>query len=103
MLLVQQNPYNTDADPQVLNSHQTEYKDTGVDLNSRWLVQWNGLCQGHLTTDLNNAGLREATAWVQCEEGDLVIECGWSIGLPLADADCRSAIQARRIPHHPAS
>lgn len=75
MLLVQQNPYNKDPNPRVLNSYQTEYNDTGVDVNSRWLVEWNGLCQGHLTTDLNNAGLKEATAWIQCEEGDLVVEC----------------------------
>lgn len=77
MLLVHNSPYNTDTAPQVINSHQTVYDRTGVDLTSRWLVQWKGLCQGTLTTDLAAPGLREATAWVQCEEGDLVVECEW--------------------------
>ncbi len=75
MLLVQQNPHNKDQNPKVLQSYQTKYARTGCDVNSRWLVEWEGLCQGHLTTDLNNAGLKEHTASVQCEEGDLVVEC----------------------------
>lgn len=75
MLLVHNSPYNADPSPKVINSHQTLYERTGVDLNSRWIVQWEGLCQGSLTTDLGAPGLKEATAWVQCEEGDLVIEC----------------------------
>jgi len=82
MLLVQQSPFNTDDKPKVINCFQTAFKDTGVDVNSRWLVQWDGLCQGSLTTDLQNAGLKEATAWVQCEEGDLVVECKSHFTLP---------------------
>lgn len=75
MLLVHRHPSNTDQNPQVLNSHQTIYERTNVDLNSRWLVEWKGLCQGQLMTDLDSAGMREATAVLQCEEGDLVIAC----------------------------
>ncbi|KAK8846530.1 hypothetical protein IAR55_005616 [Kwoniella newhampshirensis] len=74
MLLVHRNPYNKDTDPKVLTSYQTVYERTNVDLNSRWLVDWKGLCQGQLLTDLGSAGLREATAVLQCEEGDLIIE-----------------------------
>ncbi|WWD00970.1 hypothetical protein V866_007908 [Kwoniella sp. B9012] len=73
MLLVQRNPHNRDQDPQVLFSHQTLYERTQVDLNSRWLVQWKDLCQGLLLSDLSASGQREATAVLQCEEGDLVI------------------------------
>lgn len=103
MLLVQQNPYNKDPNPRVLNSYQTEYNDTGVDVNSRWLVEWNGLCQGHLTTDLNNAGLKEATAWLQCEEGDLVVECERCLQRCREGVDARSPVQTRHVPHHPPS
>ncbi|OCF42821.1 hypothetical protein I317_03298 [Kwoniella heveanensis CBS 569] len=73
MLLVQRNPHNHDQDPQVVFSHQTVYERTQVDLNSRWLVQWKDLCQGLLLSDLSASGQREATAVLQCEEGDLVI------------------------------
>ncbi|WWD21849.1 hypothetical protein CI109_106337 [Kwoniella shandongensis] len=74
MLLVHRNPHNKDTDPKVLTSHQTVYEKTDVDINSRWLVEWKGTCQGQLMTDLGSAGFQEATAVLQCEEGDLVIE-----------------------------
>lgn len=66
---------NKDQDPKVVSSHQTVYKRTNVDLNSRWIVEWKNFIQGTLMTDLDSAGLREATAVLQCEEGDLVIAC----------------------------
>jgi hypothetical protein len=75
MLLVHQHPENTDKDPQVVFSHQTVYERTGCDVNSRWLVEWKGLCQGLLMTDLDCAGYRNGTAVLQCQEGDLVIDC----------------------------
>nr|KIR47613.1 hypothetical protein I312_03381 [Cryptococcus bacillisporus CA1280] len=56
MLLVHRHPLNTDKDPKVLFTHQTIYPRSGVDINSRWLVEWKGLCQGMLMTDLGNAG-----------------------------------------------
>ncbi|WVQ83748.1 hypothetical protein IAT38_005892 [Cryptococcus sp. DSM 104549] len=73
MLLVYRNPYNTDKDPKVINSYQTVHERLGVDINSRWLVEWKGLLQGQLMTDLDNAGAKEATALLQCEEGDIAI------------------------------
>lgn len=75
MLLVHRHPLNKDTDPKVVNSHQTVYKRTNVDLNSRWLVEWEDFVQGSLMTDLGASGQREATAVLQCEEGDLVIAC----------------------------
>ncbi|WVQ97546.1 hypothetical protein IAU59_004660 [Kwoniella sp. CBS 9459] len=74
MLTLHHNKHNKDKDPKVITSHQTIYKRTGVDANSRWVVEWDGLCQAALLTDLETPGLREATAIVQCEEGDLCIE-----------------------------
>jgi hypothetical protein len=61
--------------PKVINTYQTVYQRTGVDLNSRWLVEWKGLCQGQLLSDLSCPGHRDATAILQCAEGDLVVEC----------------------------
>lgn len=75
MLLAHRHPLNPDKNPRVVSSHQTLYKRTNVDLTSRWLVEWEGFLQGALTTDLSSAGMREATAVLQCEEGDLVIAC----------------------------
>ncbi|WWC58924.1 uncharacterized protein I303_101469 [Kwoniella dejecticola CBS 10117] len=74
MLLLHRNPHNTDKFPSVVSSHQSIYKRSGVDLDSRWIVEWDGLCRGTLTTDLSAPGLKENTAVVQCEQGDLVIE-----------------------------
>ncbi|KIR28466.1 hypothetical protein I309_02771 [Cryptococcus deuterogattii LA55] len=73
MLLVHRHPLNTDKDPKVLFTHQTIYPRSGVDINSRWLVEWKGLCQGMLMTDLDNAGQKDSTAVLQCDEGDLVV------------------------------
>ncbi|EAL17155.1 hypothetical protein CNBN2470 [Cryptococcus deneoformans B-3501A] len=73
MLLVHGHIINTDKNPKVLFTHQTIYPCSGVDINSRWLVEWKGLCQGMLMTDLDNAGQKDSTAVLQCEEGDLVI------------------------------
>ncbi|WRT65254.1 uncharacterized protein IL334_002197 [Kwoniella shivajii] len=74
MLLVHRNPHNKDKNPKVVSSYQSIYKRSGVDLNSRWIVEWDGLCHGQLLTDLSSAGLQEATAVLQCSEGDLIIE-----------------------------
>ncbi|WVW79033.1 hypothetical protein I302_100996 [Kwoniella bestiolae CBS 10118] len=74
MLLVHRNPHNKDQNPKVVSSYQSIYKRSGVDLDSRWIVEWEGLCRGQLVTDLTSPGLRENTAALQCEEGDLIIE-----------------------------
>lgn len=75
MLLVHQHPLNHDKTPKVVNSHQTTYRRSGVDLNSRWVVEWDGLLQADLKTDMDCPGLRDNTAVLQCEEGDLMIAC----------------------------
>ncbi|KIR50655.1 hypothetical protein I315_06899 [Cryptococcus gattii Ru294] len=87
MLLVHRHPLNTDKDPKVLFAHQTIYPRSGVDINSRWLVEWKGLCQGMLMTDLDNAGQKDSTAVLQCDEGDLVVACTFSPPLPFRCAD----------------
>lgn len=110
MLLVHQNPHNTDRNPKVINTYQTVYERTGVDLNSRWLVEWKGLCQGQLLSDLSCPGHRDATAILQCEQGDLVVECesrasGTYIVLPaaaLTETDpSRPTLQGRDVPRRP--
>ncbi|ADV24807.1 Hypothetical Protein CGB_K0010C [Cryptococcus gattii WM276] len=87
MLLVHRHPLNTDKDPKVLFTHQTIYPRSGVDINSRWLVEWKGLCQGMLMTDLDNAGQKDSTAVLQCDEGDLVVACTFPPPLPFRCAD----------------
>ncbi|OXB40179.1 hypothetical protein J007_00009, partial [Cryptococcus neoformans] len=82
MLLVHRHPLNTDKDPKVLFTHQTIYPRSGVDINSRWLVEWKGLCQGMLMTDLDNTGQKDSTAVLQCEEGDLVVACAFTFSAP---------------------
>ncbi|WVQ77385.1 hypothetical protein IAR50_007070 [Cryptococcus sp. DSM 104548] len=73
MLCVHRHPLNTNKDPKVVNTYQTIYKPTGVDKDSRWIVQWEDFCLAALATDLDSSGLKDATAALQCEEGDLVI------------------------------
>ncbi|KAL7422046.1 hypothetical protein Q5752_003819 [Cryptotrichosporon argae] len=74
MLVLHQHPANTDRAPRVVASHQTLYARSGVDANSRWLVQWDGLAQAQLMTDMTTWGAKESTVVVSCEEADLVIE-----------------------------
>jgi len=83
MLLVHHHPLNKDRHPKVLSSYQTIYPRTGVDINSRWIVQWDeGIkVQGMLMTDMENSGQRGATAVLQCQEGDLAIECTFCLFL----------------------
>ncbi|KIY35121.1 hypothetical protein I305_02026 [Cryptococcus gattii E566] len=69
MLLIHRHPLNTDKDPKMLFSHQTIYPRSGVDINSRWLVEWKGLCQGMLMTDLDNAGQKDSTAVLSVTKG----------------------------------
>ncbi|WVO15605.1 hypothetical protein L204_103265 [Cryptococcus depauperatus] len=74
MLLLYRHPQNTDKSPKVLTSYQTVYERSGVDISSQWLVQFEGLAQAQLMTNLDNTGLRKSTTALECEEGDLVIE-----------------------------
>lgn len=76
MLAIHHSPLNKDrAPPKVLSTTQTIYKRTGVDANSRWRLEWEGVGQADLTTDLTCSGLKDTTVAVQCEEGDILVEC----------------------------
>lgn len=75
MLCLHHHPLNKDRKaPKMLQTHQTVYARTGVDMNSRWLLEWENLCEAQLITDMDCAGFKEATAIMQCENGDLAIE-----------------------------
>jgi predicted dehydrogenase len=77
MLLLYQHPDNHAAAPKLVNSYQRIYGRTGVDARSRWLLDFEELgCEAQLMTDMTTHGLRDATAVLQCQEGDLVIEFG---------------------------
>jgi hypothetical protein len=76
MLVLHQHPLNKDRKPPKLHfSHQTLYPRSNVDLNSRWLLEWEGVSQAMLMTDMNTHGPRESTVYISCEEGDLALEC----------------------------
>ncbi|GFZ46901.1 hypothetical protein JCM24511_04121 [Saitozyma sp. JCM 24511] len=77
MLVLHQHPLNKDRKPPKLHfSHQTLYPRSNVDLNSRWLLEWEGVSQAMLMTDMNTHGPRESTVYISCEEGDLALEWG---------------------------
>ena len=59
----------------MLFSHQTVYPRSKVDSNSVWGLEWEGVGQARLVTDMQCIGLKEGTCFIQCEEGDLAIDC----------------------------
>ncbi|EIW65929.1 hypothetical protein TREMEDRAFT_35632 [Tremella mesenterica DSM 1558] len=73
MLCMQHHPSNQNRPPKLLSSYQTVLKRTGVDLNSRWLLEWEGVGQGLLLTEMGVKGFGPMTALIQCEEADLAI------------------------------
>lgn len=75
MLVLHRNPDNKGRKPKLLSSYQTVYHRTGVDQNSRWLLEWEGLAQAHLTTAFDCDGIQEGTCIIQCEKGNLLIDC----------------------------
>ena len=85
------------SEPRVLFSHQTTYDRTGVDSNSRWLVEWEGLGQAFLLTDMMTPASRDQTVTVHCEEADVIVECKCRpySHLFLADHWFRPSIPAR--------
>lgn len=79
MLVMHHHPDNKGRKaPKMLFAHQSVYPRSKVDANSFWGLEWEGVGQAHLMTDMACVGLREGTCFIQCEEGDLVIECEWS-------------------------
>lgn len=81
MLTLFQHPDNHRTPPNILFTHQTPYARSGVDLNSRWLLEFPGLggVQALLTTDMGVTGGGERGAVIVCEEGDIAIECEWDL------------------------
>ena len=75
MLIMHQHPDNKGKVPKVVASHQTVYERTGVDADSRWRVVWDNVGKADLYCDMTCTLPRDACIVVQCEHGDLVIEC----------------------------
>ena len=76
MLVLHHHPDNKGSKPpKMLYSHQTVYPRSKVDSNSRWGLEWEGIGQAQLVTDMQCIGLKEGTCFIQCEEGDLAIDC----------------------------
>ena len=78
MLVMHHHPANKGLKaPKMIYNHQTVYERTKVDAKSIWGLDWEAVGEAHLVSDLQCAGLREATCAIQCEEGDLLIDCAW--------------------------
>lgn len=77
MLALFQHPDNNRTPPKMLTSYQTLYPRSGVDLNSRWLLEFPGLdnVQALLTTDMDTTGCGDMTALISCQHADLAIAC----------------------------
>jgi hypothetical protein len=94
-------PANNRTPPTMLFSHQTLYKRSNVDLNSRWLLEFPGLdgAQALLTTDMATQGCGEMTALISCEEASLAIACK---SAACSCSSARGSIQAGEVLDHPA-
>lgn len=81
MMTLFNHPQNKKTPPEVVFSHQTLYKRSNVDLNSRWLLEFPGLngVQALLTTDMATHGCGEMTALISCEHADLAIACEFTL------------------------
>jgi len=76
MLALHRSPANQDRKPpKLVSSHQTVFARTGVDSNSRWRVEWEGVGQADLSCEMETLGLRHGAITIFCEEGDLVVDC----------------------------
>lgn len=77
MLLLYQHPDNKKTAPKLVSSYQQIYAPTGVDQSSRWVLEWTGLggVVANLMTDICTDAYKEATCLIQCEKGDIAIEC----------------------------
>jgi hypothetical protein len=79
MLALHRSPANKDRKtPKLVSSHQTVLERTGVDSNSRWRVDWEGVGQADISCEMEVLGLRNGAVTIFCEEGDLVVDCGYS-------------------------
>lgn len=75
MLVMHRHPDNKGATPKLVNSTQRVYPRTGVDANSRWRVHWDAVGQADMSAGIDSMSLKHVVVAVQCEEGDLTIEC----------------------------
>jgi predicted dehydrogenase len=73
MMLLHHHPDST-RQPKMLFHHQTVYERSGVDANSRWLIEWEGVGQALCVTDMTAFGIHLGCVVVTCDKGDLVIE-----------------------------
>ena len=78
MLALHRSPANKDRKaPKLVSSHQTVFTRTGVDSNSRWRADWEGVGQADISCEMEVLGLRNGAVTIFCEEGDLVVDCEW--------------------------
>lgn len=77
MLLLFLHPSNNRTPPKMVFSHQSIYPRSGVDRNSRWLLEFPGLdgVQALLTTDMDTMGCGDMCVLVSGEKADLAIAC----------------------------
>ncbi|TXT09023.1 hypothetical protein VHUM_02497 [Vanrija humicola] len=73
MLAFHHHPDNKDPDPKVVSSYQRIYERSGVDAASQWIVEWKGLGQATLVSDMTASGYNDASVVITCLEGDLVL------------------------------
>jgi predicted dehydrogenase len=75
MLLLHHHPLNMSRKPpKIVFAHQTKYERSGVDANSRWLLEWEDVGQAMCVTDMTAFGTHLGCVVVTCEKGDLVVE-----------------------------
>ena len=78
-------PDNKGAAPKLLSSYQSIYPRTKVDLNSRWLLEWENVGQAALMSDMGTKCMANMCCAIQCEEGDLIIHCEYQLHLIISD------------------
>ncbi|WWD22249.1 hypothetical protein CI109_106740 [Kwoniella shandongensis] len=74
-MLLHHHPDNTSKKPPTLVfSHQTIYARSGVDANTRWLLEWEDVGQALCVTDMTAHGTHHGCVIVTCEKGDLILD-----------------------------
>ena len=77
MMLLYHHPSNKFTLPNIISTHQNIYKRTGVDSYMRINLDWPALdlIDSELTATLTMMGVSDHTLLLQCDEGNLVIDC----------------------------
>jgi predicted dehydrogenase len=98
-MLLHHHPANAQkAGPTMPFSHQTIYERSGVDSNSRWLLDWEGLGQAMCVTDMSAHGTYVGCVVVTCSEGDLIVEGEYSCESYRSDKLNHQALSLGLIP-----